>query len=43
MFGNKTLGFLGVTTLKFFFGSIYLFDNKVSTANDFCSNLTNGL
>ena len=41
--GNSTLGFLGCTILNFFFGSIYLFANKVSPANDLCSNLTNGL
>ena len=43
IFGNNTLGFLGGIILKFFFGSIYLFANKVSPANDFCSSLTRGL
>ena len=43
IFGNNTLGFLGGTILKFFFGSIYLFANNVSPASDLCSNLTSGL
>ena len=41
--GNNTLGFFGGTILKFFLGSIYLFANNVSPANDLCSNLTRGL